>query len=519
MYYDGDEEFLVAERAKKSWDVLGYPPPPLMRRHLENLYKSITGSLDVGDIETFFREVADISYQEARDRLIATYGTPQELSAAKYKAKSREEEEKLASAEQQARDEQRSLEKEFEELDEIARKRLGENLELQRRNEQLQKELEQLKAELEKAKAIPTPLPPVPPSTKTFEIIPIPQPARVPSARIPPTITPKPPPKHGSEYNTLKSQINFALYASEFNRIERVIFNILEKDETDKLTDADITELREELVKARESASRRAAERAARPAQKITRPGASAPPAGSPARSQPTAPIQEELGQFLFDFAQVPGRDTDRFIDLMKSKYKLTWIRREDIKKLNPSEISVASADKTHFVTLEYYRDRFTVILRYDTRAIEFWAIQEDSHVNIYTKRRAAAVISRLRLPTPVAGIEAPPTSPVQPPAARGVAYRYREPEINTLEYKGEEYIVDYELVRVILNNRLLPDPPFNLKWMELPPELKRVLTGHDIGTAFKIQVNYLHKHSWYELIHDYGIPQTYVLAWGGTLD
>jgi hypothetical protein len=223
----------------------------------------------------------------------------------------------------------------------------------------------------------------------------------------------------------------------------------------------------------------------------------------------------------LFDFNQIPGRDTDRFIDLMKSKYKMDWIRSEDIKKPTPSEISAASPDKTHFVTLEYYRERFTVILRFDTKAVEFWAVPEDSHINIFIKRRVSEVLSRLRPPTGAgvgAGAEAAPPTPPRPPTGRG-AYRYREAEISTLEYKGEEYIVDYELVRVIRRNGLLPDPPFGLKWLELPPELKRTLTGYDLGTAFRIQVNYRHEHSWYSLIHDYGIPQNYVLAWGGTLD
>jgi hypothetical protein len=294
----------------------------------------------------------------------------------------------------------------------------------------------------------------------------------------------------------------------------------MSRDEMEKLNDADISELLEDIGKARESIERKAVERASRPAPKITEIGAIQPKEGTAGRPKPEAPIREELGQFLFDFNQVLGRDTDRFIDLMKSKYKINWIRKDDVKKdpQNPNEISVTSLDKTHFVTLEYYRERFTAILRFDTKAVEFWAIPEDGHINLFTKRPISAVISRLRPPAG-AGVEAtPPPSTPQPPTAR-VAYRYRESDINTLDYKGEEYIIDYELVRVIRKNGLLPDPPFGLKWFELPPELKRKLTGYDLGTAFRIQVNYRHEHSWYELIHDYGIPQKYVLAWGGTLD
>jgi hypothetical protein len=94
------------------------------------------------------------------------------------------------------------------------------------------------------------------------------------------------------------------------------------------------------------------------------------------------------------------------------------------------------------------------------------------------------------------------------------VEYRYHEPEIQTHEYKGETYIIDYELIRVIRRNNLLPDLPFNQKWLELPPELKRERTGHDIGTALRTLVDGFHEYSWDELMHDYGIPQSYVLAW-----
>jgi hypothetical protein len=511
-----DDDFLIGEKADKP---LGYPPTGIYRNNLENLYISIVGALDIGDFTTFLKEVSDLTYSEAKDKLIATYGSPKQLSAAKMKAKGQEDEAKLAHAEQQLRDEQRSLETEFAELDEIARKRLAENLELIRKNDELEKEVKRLKTEIE-TKASPT-APPTPAPTIQAKAPPIIIPSKVPEIKIkaiPPQTTP--PRDHGRLYDSLKIKINFSNSISELHRIADDIYGIMSRDEMEKLNDADISELLEDIGKARESIERRAAERAARPAQKITGIGAIQPKEGAAGRPKPEAPIREELGQFLFDFNQVPGRDTDRFIDLMKSKYKINWIRRDDVKKepQNPNEISVSSPDKNHFVTLEYYKERFTAILRFDIKAVEFWAIPEDSHINLFTKRPISSVISRLR--PAGAGVEAVPSQPTpqQPPSAR-VAYRYRESDINTLDYKGEEYIIDYELVRVIRKNGLLPDPPFGLKWFELPPELKRKLTGYDLGTAFRIQVNYRHEHSWYELIHDYGIPQKYVLAWGGTLD
>ncbi len=518
-----EDDYVVNE--KKSDKPIGYPPNPIIKKNLEKLYISITGSLDVGDFTTYLKEISDLTYIEAKNKLLATYGSPKQLSEAKLRAKTRDAEEKLAHYEQQAANEQRTLEQEFSELDEIARQRLDENLNLIRKNEELQKEIQRLKAEIEKTKEIQPVIPtPTPLQPKAIEIkaVPQPTPEPIPTPTQPPETPPSPPPTipptHGSLYEQFKIKVNFARTVTELNKISADVFDILAKDETEKLTDADISELRQDLKQAFESVERRSAERAARPAPKITRVG---PPraAAKPTPAQ-AGPIREELGQFLFDFNQVPGRDTDRFIELMKSKYKINWLRSDYIKKLNPTEISAASPDRTNFLTFEYYKDRFTGILRYDTKAVEFWAVQEDSHINIFTKRRVSAVISRLRPPTEAGiGAEVPQAPAAPPPQKSRVAYRYRDSEISMLNYKGEEYMIDYELVRVITRNKLLPDPPFNLKWMELPPELKRTLTGYDIATAFRIQVNYRHYFSWYELINDYGIPEKYILAWGGTLE
>lgn len=520
------DDFLIKEKADKP---LGYPPIGIYRKNLENLYISILGAIDLKDFETFLKESKDLVYSEAKDKMIREFGSPKQLSEASLRAKTKEDKLKLEIAEHEVDQEKRTLEQEFSELDEIARQRLAENFTLIRKNEELEKEVKRLKTEIE-AKGLPTyaptsaPAPVSPPTVQAKAPSQPPPPSKVPSKKIKPIIPQTPPPttprEHGRLYDSLKIKINFSNSISELERIAVDIYGILSRDEMEKLNDADISELLEDIGKARESLERRSLERAARPAPKITRIGAVQPRGGAEGRPKSEAPIREELGQFLFDFNQIPGRDTDRFIDLMKSKYKINWIRREDVKKQpqNTNEINVASQDKIHFVTLEYYRERFTAILRFDTKAVEFWAVPEDGHINIFTKRPISAVISRLR-PSAGVGVEAAPSPPTpQPPTARA-AYRYRESDINTLVYRGEEYIVDYELIRVIRRNGLLPDPPFNLKWFELPPELKRTLTGYDLGTAFRIQVNYRHEHSWYELIHDYGIPQNYVLAWGGTLD
>ena len=235
MYYVDD--FLIGEgRADKP---IGYPPTNAFVKHaLEKMYISIVGAIDVGDFETFLKESADLTYDEAKDKMIREYGTQKELSEARYKAKSKEAASKLELAEQETLAEQRTLEQEFAELDEIARKRLGQNFELSRRNEELEKELKRLKEELMKAKAVPPAA--LPPG------VPVPY---VPAA------PPAAPPVHGSMYNEYLMRISEVITMRELDELASEIFDIIEKEEYYKLTRSDTDELMKRL---RQTSERRA---------------------------------------------------------------------------------------------------------------------------------------------------------------------------------------------------------------------------------------------------------------------
>lgn len=246
------DEFMVKEKADRP---IGFPPSGIIRKNLENLYISIVGALDVGDFETLLKESADLSYSETRDKMIKEFGTPTELSQAMLKARTAESAAKLEIAEQEAAAEQRTLESEFAELDEIARRRLGENLELSRRNEELERELR-----LAKAQAIPPTTPP-----------------GLPVRAAPP---PAPTADHGSMYQEYKRRISQIVTISDINNLADEIFEILNHKEFDKLTMRDIEELREELGKAAE-------------ARAITVSKIKPPP--KPIRGLPIIPEKEEM--------------------------------------------------------------------------------------------------------------------------------------------------------------------------------------------------------------------------------
>jgi hypothetical protein len=235
MYYDDD--FLIGEgRADKP---IGYPPTnAFIKQALEKMYISIVGAIDVGDFETFLKESADLTYDEAKDKMIREYGTPTELSQARYKAKSAEAASKLELAEQETRAEQRTFEQEFTELDEIARKRLGENLDLSRRNTDLERELKRLKEEMAKAKAVP--------------------PAALPPGAPVPPVPAAPPaalPVHGSMYDEYLMRISEVITMHELDELASEIFDIIEREEYYKLTRSDTDELMKRL---RETSERRA---------------------------------------------------------------------------------------------------------------------------------------------------------------------------------------------------------------------------------------------------------------------
>lgn len=59
-----------------SRDVIGSPPNHIMKMQLEKLWASILGAVDVKDFDTWIKEAADLTYQEAKERLIKEYGSP-----------------------------------------------------------------------------------------------------------------------------------------------------------------------------------------------------------------------------------------------------------------------------------------------------------------------------------------------------------------------------------------------------------------------------------------------------------
>gem|GEM_PF-1362690 len=60
-------------------DVIGDPPNSIMRMQLLKLWKEVLGFEDVGDFRTFMKEAVDLTYDEARRKLLKTYGTPERI--------------------------------------------------------------------------------------------------------------------------------------------------------------------------------------------------------------------------------------------------------------------------------------------------------------------------------------------------------------------------------------------------------------------------------------------------------
>lgn len=222
--YD-DDDFIVREgRADKP---IGFPPNPIIRQALEKTYISILGAIDLGDFQTFLKEVADLTYDEAKNKLITQYGTQKDLSEARLKAISSEAEAKMEQAEREVLNEQRTLETEFAEIEEVAHRTLAENLELSRRNEEFRKEVERLKAELKK-KEVPVAVPP----------------AAMPGA---PPAGPPSPTEHGSQYQEFRKRITDFLTQRKIDEIANEIFDIIEHEEVNRLTRKDAEELLAEL--------------------------------------------------------------------------------------------------------------------------------------------------------------------------------------------------------------------------------------------------------------------------------
>lgn len=61
---------------KNPGDIIGDKPNPIMKQQLLKLWKQLLGAEDIGDFETFMKEVSDLTYHEAKEKLLKTYGSP-----------------------------------------------------------------------------------------------------------------------------------------------------------------------------------------------------------------------------------------------------------------------------------------------------------------------------------------------------------------------------------------------------------------------------------------------------------
>lgn len=73
------EELMLGSLLANPKDVIGSPPNPIMKMQLTRLWKEVLGAGDIGDFETFMNEASDLTYREAREKLLRTYGTPGRL--------------------------------------------------------------------------------------------------------------------------------------------------------------------------------------------------------------------------------------------------------------------------------------------------------------------------------------------------------------------------------------------------------------------------------------------------------
>lgn len=65
--------------------MIGYPPNAIMKMQLLKLWREVLRSEDAGGFRTFMKEAADLTYEEARRRLLKTYGTSEWITDLRMK--------------------------------------------------------------------------------------------------------------------------------------------------------------------------------------------------------------------------------------------------------------------------------------------------------------------------------------------------------------------------------------------------------------------------------------------------
>ena len=126
------------------------------------------------------------------------------------------------------------IEEDFDVLEEIARKRLAENLDLFKKNAELESEIKQLSKEIAKAKVV----------CPGISVVPVPAAPVIPL-------------EHGSMYPEFRKRVDQASTLTEINEIANDIFEIVEKGDG-RMTKKDIDELLPNLRKKLPEEKRRA---------------------------------------------------------------------------------------------------------------------------------------------------------------------------------------------------------------------------------------------------------------------
>ena len=96
--------------------------------------------------------------------------------------------------------------------------------------------------------------------------------------------------------------------------------------------------------------------------------------------------------EYLFRWEEVPGKDSGKFIEFLKQKYGIDWIKEENIKKSDDKTIKVSNENKS--LSLSLNDEKTKVNLKIDEgSSAKFIAKSENGKLNIYEDKTDEIIV------------------------------------------------------------------------------------------------------------------------------
>lgn len=97
---------------------------------------------------------------------------------------------------------------------------------------------------------------------------------------------------------------------------------------------------------------------------------------------------------FLFSWDEIPGKDSNRFIEFLRLKFDIDWIKAEKIEKINDGKVINVFSENNYILLRLNNEETKTILTIDDGRTKEFDVKMENSKLNIYVGSYVRSILN-----------------------------------------------------------------------------------------------------------------------------